>query len=62
MAISAKFRGVCTECSEPIDIDEMIEQRPPSVDWVHVTCPDTEQSWKRPGFLAPKTSVDDMGY
>lgn len=56
--MAAKFRGTCPECDEPIDIDEMIEQRQPSLDWVHVTCEVTEEKPTR--FQG--TSLEDMGY
>lgn len=59
MAIPAKFRGTCTECQEPIDIDEMIEQRQGSWDWVHVTCQVATEE-KPTKFQG--TTLEDMGY
>jgi hypothetical protein len=58
MAIPAKFRGVCGECDQTIDLDEMIEQRRPSLDWVHVSCPDVEP--KPTKFQG--TTLEEMGF
>lgn len=62
IVIEAHWPGICTECDEPFEAGTEIclldEQ---SSKWRHVTCPELVEH-QRPGYLAPKTSVEDMGY
>lgn len=55
----AKYPGQCGECFEPIRIgDEVYYDEDDALS--HATCP--LENGQRAGYLAPKTSTDDMGY
>ena len=62
IVVEARYPGVCSVCDEPFEVGTRIRSagtRPPT--WRHEVCPELAEP-DRPGYLAPRTSVDDMGY
>lgn len=65
--VVARYPGTCVRCDEPIEVGQGIVPVRASEGygadaWRHAgpSCPVEEP--ERPGYLAPKTSVDEMGY
>lgn len=58
----AHYPGVCQVCDEPIQAGQLI--RLAGADhrgYRHDVCPELVEP-ERPGFLAPRTTTDEMGY
>jgi hypothetical protein len=62
MVFEARFAGMCQVCDEPIEVGQPI--RLAGLDhrgYRHDVCPELAEP-ARPGYLAPRTSTEEMGY